>query len=238
MTLTKLLLDCAGNSCWRVRIVGERRQVVADRWPSYWATRCERRPPQREAASCADSAPPFARARRAGRRTAPDRSRPRRGRSSSPPSAASPGRRCRCSRSRRRACCPGSPTRCSNGYRFTTSRSIGAMPCSAITASSMPARPSRPPWISGCRVLTRPSMISGKPVTSDTSRTGRPASRSARGGAAGGQQFDAARGERAGQFDQAGLVGNGQQRAADLHRGPAGGRKSCGDGCSRGSCGL
>ena len=34
----------------------------------------------------------------------------------------------------------------------------------AITASSMPRRPSRPPWIFGCSVLTRPSMISGKPV--------------------------------------------------------------------------
>src|SRR5436309_9316503 len=37
-----------------------------------------------------------------------------------------------------------------------------------------------PPWIFGCSVLTRPSIISGKPVTSDTLVTGRPASVSAR----------------------------------------------------------
>src|SRR5437879_9629387 len=34
-----------------------------------------------------------------------------------------------------------------------------------------------PPWIFGWSVLTRPSSISGKPVTSATSRTGTPASR-------------------------------------------------------------
>ena len=34
--------------------------------------------------------------------------------------------------------------------------------------------PSRPPWTTGCRVLTRPSIISGKPVRSATSFTGRP----------------------------------------------------------------
>src|SRR5580692_10092463 len=39
---------------------------------------------------------------------------------------------------------------------------------------------SRPPWIFGCSVLTRPSIISGKPVRSDTSRTLRPASVRAR----------------------------------------------------------
>src|SRR5262249_2067883 len=38
---------------------------------------------------------------------------------------------------------------------------------------------SRPPWILGCSVFTRPSIISGKPVSSETSRTGRPASASA-----------------------------------------------------------
>ena len=66
------------------------------------------------------------------------------------------------------------------------------MPCSAITASSMPRRPSSPPWIFGCSVLTRPSMISGKPVWLETSRTATPASASSPGGAAGGQQLDAA----------------------------------------------
>ena len=68
---------------------------------------------------------------------------------------------------------------CSNGYRFTTSRSMPSMPCAAITASSSPRRPRRPPCTFGCSVLTRPPMISGKPVTSATSVTSRPASRSA-----------------------------------------------------------
>src|SRR4249919_4183177 len=74
---------------------------------------------------------------------------------------------------------PGFTDTFSNGYRFSTSRSIGAMPCCAITASSVPLRPSRPPCTSGCSVLTRPSIISGNCVSSLTSRTARPASRSA-----------------------------------------------------------
>ena len=37
-----------------------------------------------------------------------------------------------------------------------------------------------PPWILGCSVFTRPSIISGNPVTSLTSRTGNPAPRSVR----------------------------------------------------------
>src|SRR5579871_3201141 len=52
------------------------------------------------------------------------------------------------------------------------------MPWVCITASSVPRRPSRPPCTRGCSVLTRPSMISGKPVYADTSVTGRPERRS------------------------------------------------------------
>src|SRR3954468_20018390 len=48
-------------------------------------------------------------------------------------------------------------------------RSIAAM-CPALSR-----RASRPPWIVGCSVLTRPSSISGKPVCSATSVTSRPA---------------------------------------------------------------
>src|SRR6266436_3494058 len=48
------------------------------------------------------------------------------------------------------------------------------------TCSGLWRTASNPPWILGCRVLTRPSIISGKPVRSDTSRTLRPASASAR----------------------------------------------------------
>src|SRR5262249_28160260 len=36
-------------------------------------------------------------------------------------------------------------------------------------------RPRRPPWTMGCRVLTRPPMISGKPVTLSMGVTGTPA---------------------------------------------------------------
>src|SRR5690606_367864 len=50
------------------------------------------------------------------------------------------------------------------------------MPCSSMVCrcSALSRRPSRPPWILGCRVLTRPSRISGEPVCSATSVTCRP----------------------------------------------------------------
>ena len=48
------------------------------------------------------------------------------------------------------------------------------MPCSCMAAacSGSSRTPSSAPWTAGCSVFTRPSMISGKPVSSDTSRTG------------------------------------------------------------------
>ena len=92
--------------------------------------------------------------------------------------APSPGRRCRCSRRRPRTCSRACAIVAANGYRLTTTRSIASMPCSRMTASSVPRRPSRPPWIFGCSVLTRPSMISGKPVTADTSIASMPSPRS------------------------------------------------------------
>jgi hypothetical protein len=61
---------------------------------------------------------------------------------------------------------PATPLRCrtlatvaSNAYRLTTTRSMGAMPCAAMSASccALPRTPSRPPWILGCSVLTRPA---------------------------------------------------------------------------------
>src|SRR5262245_32367844 len=69
----------------------------------------------------------------------------------------------------------------SNGYRFTTSRSIGLMWCCSIAArcSLFPRIASSPPCTFGCSVLTRPSIISGEPVRSATSTTERPASLSA-----------------------------------------------------------
>src|SRR5665811_1733554 len=66
----------------------------------------------------------------------------------------------------------------SNGYRFTTTRSMGSMPSSwmAFRCSWLCRSARMPPWIAGCSVFTRPSMISGNPVTSDTGVTGIPTS--------------------------------------------------------------
>jgi hypothetical protein len=82
---------------------------------------------------------------------------------------------------------------------------------SAAMCSGRSRRASRPPCMRGCRVLTRPSSISGKPVTSDTSVTGRPASASSLAV----PPVDSRRTPWAcsalGKFDDAGLVGHGQQ---------------------------
>src|SRR6516162_9636134 len=59
---------------------------------------------------------------------------------------------------------------------------MGAIPRSprAATSSGRSRRARSPPWIAGCRVFTRPSSISGKPVTVATSVTGSPAAVRAR----------------------------------------------------------
>jgi hypothetical protein len=63
------------------------------------------------------------------------------------------------------------------GYRFTTTRSTGVIPCAAIAARSSGRlrRANIPANIAGWSVLTRPSIISGNPVTSETLTTGSPA---------------------------------------------------------------
>src|ERR1051326_5024349 len=65
---------------------------------------------------------------------------------------------------------------------FDPNRAISRMPCSANVArwSGRSRRASSPPWIAGCNVLTRPSSISGNPVTAVTSVTGSPTSARAR----------------------------------------------------------
>ncbi len=70
----------------------------------------------------------------------------------------------------------GSATVAWNGYRLTTSRSIGGKPAFFIAAlcAGSSRRASRPAWTFGCSVFTRPSSISGKPVYADTSVTFRP----------------------------------------------------------------
>ena len=87
----------------------------------------------------------------------------------------------------------------------------------AFCVAGMSVRRARmPPWIAGCRVFTRPSMISGKPVWSLTSITFSPASRKRLGRAAGRQDRHAVRRQRLAELDQAGLVGDGDQRPLDL----------------------
>ena len=79
---------------------------------------------------------------------------------------------------RRRGCPPcartgrGSRTR---GRRTRSRVSVAARTCSGLSRTA-----SRPPWSRGCSVLTRPSMISGKPVKSSIARTSRPAPWSSR----------------------------------------------------------
>src|SRR5665647_2180368 len=73
---------------------------------------------------------------------------------------------------------PRRPATSSKGYRLQTTMSMGSMPCSPmVLMCSGTSRRARMPAISlGCMVLTRPSSISGKPVTSSTSVTGIPES--------------------------------------------------------------
>src|SRR5690349_11011515 len=56
---------------------------------------------------------------------------------------------------------------------------MARMPCFSIAArcSGRSRRARMPPWTPGWSVFTRPSIISGKPVTSETSRTGTSARR-------------------------------------------------------------
>ena len=119
----------------------------------------------------------------------------------------------------------GFATVASNGYRFTTRRSIGSMPCCAMTASSVPRRPSRPPWIFGCSVFTRPSMISGKPVTSRYVDRRHAGGAQQRGRAAGRQQRHAALAQCACEIDQAFLVGDAEERRGRTSHG----HRSAGD---------
>ena len=68
-----------------------------------------------------------------------------------------------------------------NGYRFTTTRSIGSMPyCSRSARCSGSSRSARmPPWTFGWRVTTRCPRMAGNPVRSAVSVTARSASRRA-----------------------------------------------------------
>ena len=72
---------------------------------------------------------------------------------------------------------PGLRIVSTKGYRFPTTTSMPSMPRSLSSATwESKSRLARiPAWMTGCRVLTRPSRISGNPVTSESSVTGSPA---------------------------------------------------------------
>src|SRR5574337_1246962 len=74
---------------------------------------------------------------------------------------------------------PGFATVCSKGYRLIATRSMGSIPWARSWArcSGLSRRARIPAWIFGWSVFTRPSSISGNPVTSATSRTFTPDSR-------------------------------------------------------------
>ncbi len=94
-----------------------------------------------------------------------------------------------------------------------------AMPCSAIVdmCSGLLRSARIPPCSIGCSVLTRPSSISGNPVTSATSMTSKPASRSHCAGPAGRHDVAPGVDESASELVGPRPVVDGHQRAADLH---------------------
>ena len=68
-----------------------------------------------------------------------------------------------------------------------------------------------PPWTSGCSVFTRPSIISGKPVTSEIADDGESGLLQGARGSAGRHQFEAAADKSAGEVEETGLVGNTEE---------------------------
>ena len=135
---------------------------------------------------------------------------------SSPTPGSSPGRRCRSARRTSSNDAPAA-TVSRNGYRLTTTRSNGSMPRSAscCTCAGNRVSASSPPWIAGCRVLTRPSRHSGNPVTCSTGVTGSPASAIALAEPPVETSATPAASSAVASFDQPGLVGHREQRAPD-----------------------
>ena len=150
-----------------------------------------------------------------GRSRPARRRRARRG-SSSRPRAPGSARRCRSPRSGRRTAMSARAAACANGYRLTTTRSIGVMPCAASAAQVVGAMRGAPGCRRapcGCSVLTRPSIISGKPGDVRDADDRQAGLRQGLGRAAGGDELPPGRGQGRGKRHQAGLVGNTQQRA-------------------------
>ncbi len=72
-----------------------------------------------------------------------------------------------------------------------------------------------PPWIAGCSVFTRPSRISGKPVTSDTGTPGMPLIAQMRGRPASGNDLDAQKLKLLRELSQLRFIGNRNERPAN-----------------------
>ena len=138
-------------------------------------------------------------------------------RGSWPPSGASRGRRCRCSRSRRRTTTPGVGDRRLEGievHRDQIDRHDAVLAASAARCSGRSRRASSAPWIAGCSVFTRPSSSSGKPVTCvDRRCTGDPGGAERGRGAAGGDDLPAELDQALGEGDDPALVADRDQRA-------------------------
>ncbi len=93
--------------------------------------RCGRRPLPPDAGATTARCRPGGRSRPERHHIDPDQSRPRQNRGSSRRHGSARGRRYRCSRRSHRTSA-SLATVASNGYRLTTTRSIGAIPCSRI----------------------------------------------------------------------------------------------------------
>ena len=108
----------------------------------------------------------------------------------------------------------------SNGSGLLTSRSNGSMPssvnCSAWLGSRSRVPPRRPACTFGCRVFTRPSRHSGKPVNSSTRVTSTRRPRSETAAVDPVETISTPDGPRPGaKLGQAGLVVDGDERALD-----------------------
>jgi hypothetical protein len=87
-----------------------------------------------------------------------------------------------------------------------------------LACGRVPGVGQQPACTRGCRVLTRPSRHSGKPVRSSTLVTGTPACSIVRRGAAGGDDLRAGLVQGLGQLGQAGLVVDAEQGSLDRNR--------------------
>ena len=116
-------------------------------------------------------------------------------------------------------------------------QAIDALECrarsSAARCSGSSRSASSPPWMRGCSVFTRPSIISGKPVTALTSVTARPASASVLAVPPVERISTPCAASARASVDDARLVGDREQRALDRKQLRAGNQFGCRQGVLR-----